>query len=285
MSEFEDNLWREVVEEHGPELAHAQRPATGRGWRTRPRLLAGTTAGAVAVGTGVALLLSATASSPAFAVTRHRDGSVTVRLTRVSGIAGANRQLASMGVRAKIIQLVADTRSVAVGHQCAAPVVVSTMTLVPARIPSKRVLVLGADRRARLIYYASPAASGVAPLPHSAVAPIPIGAPKLMPRLIKRARALAASSTGATGTGRVLRPAPPVVGPNAPIVVRAAPVPSTKARILVPAARAPSTKARALVPAAPVLVPTGRIRNERLYCGPRIVSPPVATAPLPPGMK
>ena len=102
MTEFEDNLWLEVVREHGQELARARRPVRKHRRATRPQLLAGTTVGLAAVATAAVLLLDASTSPPAFAVTRNRDGTVTVNLTRSSGIVGANEKLAAMGVRARI---------------------------------------------------------------------------------------------------------------------------------------------------------------------------------------
>ena len=78
----------------------ARRP--GRARRTRPRLLAGAT-GVVAVSaTAVTLLVSATASPPAFAVTRHHDGSVSVKINRRSGVAGANHKLAALGIHERV---------------------------------------------------------------------------------------------------------------------------------------------------------------------------------------
>lgn len=75
----------------------------GRARRTRPRLLAGATLAVASSATAVALLLSATAAPPpAFAVTRHRDGSVSVKINRRSGIAGANRKLAAMGIHERL---------------------------------------------------------------------------------------------------------------------------------------------------------------------------------------
>ncbi|MFZ0043792.1 MAG: hypothetical protein WAK93_20955 [Solirubrobacteraceae bacterium] len=75
----------------------ARRP--GRARRTRPRLLAGATSAVVASATAVVLLLSATASPPpAFAVTRHHDGSVSVKINRRTSIADVNRKLAAMGI-------------------------------------------------------------------------------------------------------------------------------------------------------------------------------------------
>ena len=102
MSEFEDNLWLKVVREHGAELARAGRPVHTHGRATRLRLLAGTTVGVAAIATAAALLLGASTSPPAFAVTRNPDGTVTVSLKRPSGIAGANEKLAKMGLRAQI---------------------------------------------------------------------------------------------------------------------------------------------------------------------------------------
>jgi hypothetical protein len=49
--------------------------------------------------TAVTLLLSATASPPAFAVTRHDDGAVWVKINRTSSIADVNRKLASMRIQ------------------------------------------------------------------------------------------------------------------------------------------------------------------------------------------
>ena len=48
------------------------------------------------------MLFGASTSPPAFAVTRNPDGTVTVNLMQLSGIAGANKKLAAMGVRAQI---------------------------------------------------------------------------------------------------------------------------------------------------------------------------------------
>ncbi len=109
MSKFEDRLWRQLVRDHGAELDQMRRPASKHAWRSRPRMLAGTTVGLAGIGTAVALLLGAASSSPAFAVTQNSDGTVSVKIQRLSGIAGANQKLASLGIRA---------RAVAVGAGC-----------------------------------------------------------------------------------------------------------------------------------------------------------------------
>jgi hypothetical protein len=106
MSNFKDHLWRDLVREHGPELARMPKPA-GRGHRPRPRLLAGTTAGLAGAGTVVALVLGAASSSPAFAVTQGRDGTVSVVVNRLDAISLVNARLAKLGLRARFVQVVA----------------------------------------------------------------------------------------------------------------------------------------------------------------------------------
>jgi hypothetical protein len=109
MSQFEDSLWRSVVDRHGDDLARADALVARRARPTRPRLLAGATAAVGALAAAVTLLLSATASPPAFAVTRLHDGSASLQINRTSSIADVNRKLAAMGIR-KI-----DKRAIAAG--------------------------------------------------------------------------------------------------------------------------------------------------------------------------
>ena len=140
MSEFEDNLWLVVVREHADELARTER--TGRHRRaTRPQLLAGTTVGLAAVAIAAALLFGASTSPAAFAVTRNPDGTVTVNLMQASGIAGANKKLAAMGVRAQLA-VDAKTPPKLVCPGGTAP----TITFDPARIPKRHVLVIAPGR-------------------------------------------------------------------------------------------------------------------------------------------
>jgi hypothetical protein len=137
MSEFEDNLWVTVVREHGDELACTERTAHRHKRASCPRLLAGTTAGLAAMATGAALLLGASTSSPAFAITRNADGTVTVNLTHQSGIPGANKQLAAMGVRAQIA-MPDKTPPTLVCPGGTPP----TITFDPASIPASQELVI-----------------------------------------------------------------------------------------------------------------------------------------------
>jgi hypothetical protein len=101
MSKFEDHLWEAFVHEHGNEMPPVSRPAARH--ITRPRLLASTGLGVAGVSAVVALVLGTTTTSPAFAVTRNHDGTVTVRVLRSAGIAGANAKLHQLGIRAEVL--------------------------------------------------------------------------------------------------------------------------------------------------------------------------------------
>jgi hypothetical protein len=137
MSEFEDNLWLEVVREHEVELARIGRTVLKHRRATRPQLLAGTTVGLAAMATAAALLLGASSSPPAFAVTRHPNGMVTVNLMRLSGIAAANDKLAAIGVRAQIVPMAKHAPELVCPDGA-----VPTITFDPASIPKRQALVI-----------------------------------------------------------------------------------------------------------------------------------------------
>jgi hypothetical protein len=84
--------------------AHDLSPAPRRSRRRALRLLAVSTTGLAAIATATVLAVGATTSTPpAFAVTRQHDGSVLVKINRRSGVTGANRKLAAMGIHKRLI--------------------------------------------------------------------------------------------------------------------------------------------------------------------------------------
>ena len=122
--------------------AALRRLGAGRDHPRRRRLgrpLAVAAGGVAALGAALALLLGTTASSPAYAVTRHKDGTITVRLMRPSGIDGANHRLAAMGVKVRIATLVAVNvkHADACGGQPAGTT--RTITIHPTRLPKRLV--------------------------------------------------------------------------------------------------------------------------------------------------
>jgi hypothetical protein len=102
MTRFADQLFDDLMQEHGTALAHVSVPAARqRRLATRPVLLtagAGGVALAVTVGT-----LAAGGGSPAYAVTTHPDGTVTLAVYQTSGIAGANSKLHDLGDRVVVV--------------------------------------------------------------------------------------------------------------------------------------------------------------------------------------
>lgn len=159
MTRFDDNLWREVEGKYGPELSEAAGPLHRRS-RLRTPVIAGTSLGVVGGSAAAVIVLTAASSSPAFAVTRHRDGTVSVAIRRIEGIPGANQRLAQLGIHARAVR-VAD------GCQTPAPRALARVTVMtlardghrnwviappgairarirPGQIPSGRTLVIPA---------------------------------------------------------------------------------------------------------------------------------------------
>ena len=102
MTKFEDQLYEELLTEHGHHLHAVQRPAPARRRVRRPVWLATGAAGAVAAGTAAVLALGSTPALAAYSVTQH-DGTVTVAVNRPSGVAGANVTLHAMGARVRVV--------------------------------------------------------------------------------------------------------------------------------------------------------------------------------------
>ena len=103
MTKFEDQLYQELITEHGHHLHALQRPAPDRRRDRRPVWLAAGAASAAAAGTAAVLALGSTPALAAYSVTRHANGTVTVAVNRASGVAGANVALHALGARVKVV--------------------------------------------------------------------------------------------------------------------------------------------------------------------------------------
>ena len=133
MGDFKDRLWRDLVREHGAQLAQTERPPAKHGRRARPRVLAGTTLGLAGIGTAVALALGAASSTPAFAVTRNHDGTVTVALQRIAAIHDANAKLAGSGLPVKLVRVKAGCVAAARAKALAALSKARPQSIAPLR--------------------------------------------------------------------------------------------------------------------------------------------------------
>ena len=148
---FEDRLWRDLVRDHGADLATVRRyDSTTRS--KRPLLLGGGAVSLVGAASLLALALTATTSAPAYAVTNNLDGTVTVTIRDIAGVTGANVQLARLGVRARAVPAVVNCSTTAAripAYQWAGKALRPdpasfAVTLRPSEIPNGDTLVLAA---------------------------------------------------------------------------------------------------------------------------------------------
>jgi len=120
----------------------------------RPTWVLGTTSVLAAAAIVAVLLFSAAATpTPSYAVTRHKNGTVTVRLASPHAIAALNRRLQLMGVPARITlgdYAAARLNAAACGAKAAASL--ETFSFDPKAIPVGHLLVLTADQRLHFLY-------------------------------------------------------------------------------------------------------------------------------------
>jgi hypothetical protein len=98
MTKFADQLFTDLMREHGPALAQTRPPEAGRRLAPRRALLAaGTGFVAVAATAGGLVASSSGGGTPSYAVTTHPNGTVTLDVYRESGFAGINTKLRQLG--------------------------------------------------------------------------------------------------------------------------------------------------------------------------------------------
>jgi hypothetical protein len=106
MTKFADQLFDDLMREHGPALAQFGLPAQPR--RTLPArrallagggtvAIAGAIVGSLVAGGGAPHAKVAAKRPPAYVVTKHANGTITLAVYRKSGFAGANARLAQLG--------------------------------------------------------------------------------------------------------------------------------------------------------------------------------------------
>ena len=169
MSNFEDQLWSQLVRERGEQMraaprataalassVTATRPATRRALRLRrPALLTGSALGIAGLATAGVLAL--TSASPAFAVTKNPDGTVAVTLSDLSDLPALNQKLAQDGVLVTAVPISTSCSATAAitnpsgesgpGTQ-AGREATNLVTIDPNQIPSGEIGVLGASQTA-----------------------------------------------------------------------------------------------------------------------------------------
>jgi hypothetical protein len=96
MTKFADQLFDDLMQEHGSTLARTSPPPPRRQFAARRTLLA-TGGVAVAVAATAGGLLASGGGTPAYALTTHPNGTVTLDVYQTSGYAGINAKLHQLG--------------------------------------------------------------------------------------------------------------------------------------------------------------------------------------------
>jgi hypothetical protein len=96
MTKFADQLYDDLIREHGPLLAETRPQAASQRHITPRRALLATGAGGLAVAGTVAGLVAGS-GSPAYALTTNSDGTITLAVYQASGIAQVNARLHQLG--------------------------------------------------------------------------------------------------------------------------------------------------------------------------------------------
>ncbi|MBO0802760.1 MAG: hypothetical protein J2P25_06755 [Nocardiopsaceae bacterium] len=100
MTKFEDQLYDDLMREHGPALASIRVPEASRRHVAPRRVLVAVGAGGVAVAATVGVLASGSGTgggSPAYALTANPNGTIDLAVYQASGIAQANKKLRQLG--------------------------------------------------------------------------------------------------------------------------------------------------------------------------------------------
>jgi hypothetical protein len=103
MTRFADQLFTDLMQEHGPALALTGPPTAPRQRAVTGRKLLAAGAGGVAVAAAAAGVLLAGGGTPAYAVTTHPDGTVTLAVNQAAGISGVNGRLHQLGDRVVVV--------------------------------------------------------------------------------------------------------------------------------------------------------------------------------------
>ena len=97
MTKFTDQLLDDLMAEHGPTLARTRPPAAPKRHPAAGRALLVTGAGGVVIAATVGALVASGGGTPAYALTTHPDGTVTLDVYQASGITGINTKLHQLG--------------------------------------------------------------------------------------------------------------------------------------------------------------------------------------------
>jgi hypothetical protein len=103
MTKFADQLFDDLMREHGPALARSRPPAPAARRITPRRMLLAAGGGGLAAAGVIAGVLASGGGAPAYAVTKNANGTITLAVDQKSGIAGANARLRQLGEQQVVV--------------------------------------------------------------------------------------------------------------------------------------------------------------------------------------
>jgi hypothetical protein len=153
MTRFTDQLFDDLMREHGATLASTRVPPTPkRHLATRPVLMSAG-AGGLAIVATVGTLVASGGGTPAYAVTTHPDGTVTLAVYLKTGITEANARLRALGDRVVVVPVESGCPSITSlrapkvpAHQVSVEASGSgdgSVTVAAQGVPAGDILVLG----------------------------------------------------------------------------------------------------------------------------------------------
>jgi hypothetical protein len=162
MTSFEDQLWSDLVREHGDrmgaDITQTAALAVSETGHREPRalrvrraaILSGTALATAGAATVAVLALTASSVPPAFAVTDNSDGSITVTLREISAVSGLNAEFARRGLNARAVPFSATcpVKGYANAMPAGTDIDTYTVTLDPRLVPDGYTAVVAATQTA-----------------------------------------------------------------------------------------------------------------------------------------
>src|SRR5689334_7831015 len=102
MTKFEDRLFDDLMSEHRSTLLQMERPVAARRRAARPVWLTGGAVAATAA-TAAGFVVFGGGAGAAYAVTDNHDGTVSVAVSKPSGVDGANAALRKLGDHVAVV--------------------------------------------------------------------------------------------------------------------------------------------------------------------------------------
>jgi hypothetical protein len=181
MTKFADDLYDDLMREHGPTLAATRVPAPSRRPLASRRVVLAASAGGLAVAATAGSLV-ALSGTPAYALTTNHDGSISLAVYQEAGVAQANAKLRAIGAKVVVVPVEAGCPSLGSVRQPAVPVTgpirvqgsVSSngsITVNAQGVPRGDVIVVATETSGKLRQTASRITS--LPVPHCVSLPAP----------------------------------------------------------------------------------------------------------------